>query len=128
MCGADRSPVAPQLLAGLQDRRLDLLVGGAQDLPPQQRTLRKAIGYSYNLLDDGERTLFRSLGIFVGGCGLGQLEAVSAWGQNMPESASASTLHALISKSLVYVETTLGGQEFQTSGVRQGCPGPKPPG
>jgi len=99
----------PQLLAGLRDRRLELLVGGAQDLPPHQRTLRRAIGHSYALLDDGERALFRSLGVFVGGCELEQIEAVSAWGQNMPESALAATLHALIGKSLVHVETTLGG-------------------
>jgi predicted ATPase/transcriptional regulator with XRE-family HTH domain len=99
----------PQLLAGLQDRRLELLVGGAQDLPPHQRTLRKAIGHSYALLDDGERALFRSLSVFVGGCELEQIEAVSAWGQNMPERSLLPTLHALIGKSLVYVETTLGG-------------------
>ncbi len=98
----------PELLAGLRDRRLELLVGGAQDLPLHQRTLRRAIGHSYHLLDEGERTLFRSLGVFVGGCGLVEIEAVSAWGQNMPESALASTLHALIGKSLVRVETMSG--------------------
>ena len=98
----------PELLAGLQDRRLDLLVGGAQDLPPQQRTLRKAIGYSYDLLDDGERTLFRSLGVFVGGCALAELEAVSAWGEELPGRPLSETLHALIGKSLVRVETTAG--------------------
>ncbi len=99
----------PQLLAGLRDRRLELLVGGAQDLPPHQRTLRKAIGHSYNLLDDGERALFRSLGVFVGGCALEELEAVSAWGQEMPGRALLATLHALIGKSLVRVETTPSG-------------------
>ncbi len=98
----------PELLAGLCDRRLELLVGGAQDLPPHQRTLRRAIGHSYHLLDEEERALFRSLGVFVGGCGLEEIEAVSAWGQNIPESALASTLHALIGKSLVRVETMSG--------------------
>ena len=71
----------PQLLAGLQDRRLELLVDGAQDLPPQQRTLRNAIAYSYDLLDEGERRLFRSLGVFVGGCALEEIEAVSGMGR-----------------------------------------------
>ncbi len=69
----------PQLLAGLRDRRLDLLAGGAHDLPPHQRTLRTAIAHSYALLDDAERRLFRSLGVFVGGCALEEIEAVSAW-------------------------------------------------
>ena len=99
----------PQLLAGLRDHRLELLVGGAEDLPPHQHTLRKAIGHSYHLLDEEERTLFRSLGVFVGGCGLEEIEAVSAWGQKIPESALASTLHALIGKSLVRLETVSDG-------------------
>ena len=99
----------PELLAGLQDRRLELLVGGALDLPPHQRTLRKAIGYSYALLDDGERTLFRSLGVFVGGCGLEELAAVSAWGEELPGHSLSTTLHGLIGKSLARVETTPGG-------------------
>jgi predicted ATPase/transcriptional regulator with XRE-family HTH domain len=109
LCAAQTDLLSlPELLAGLRDRRLELLVGGAQDLPPHQRTLRKAIGHSYHLLDEEERTLFRSLGVFVAGCGLEEIEAVSAWGQNMPESALASTLHALIGKSLVRVETMSG--------------------
>jgi hypothetical protein len=110
LCAAQIDLLSPlELLVGLRDRRLELLVGGAHDLPPHQRTLRNAIGHSYALLDDGERALFRSLGVFMGGCALEELAAVSAWGQNMPESALASTLHALIGKSLVHVETTPGG-------------------
>ncbi len=95
----------PQLLARLRDRRLEVLAGGAHDLPPHQRTLRKAIGQSYNLLDEGERALFRSLGVFVGGCHLEEIEAVSAWGQKMPGRALLATLHALIGKSLARAET-----------------------
>ncbi len=55
------------------------------------------------LLDEGERALFRSLGVFVGGCDLEALEAVSAWGQKMPGRALLATLHSLIGKSLVRV-------------------------
>jgi predicted ATPase/transcriptional regulator with XRE-family HTH domain len=96
----------PELLVGLRDRRLELLVGGAQDLPPHQRTLRKAIGHSYSLLDAGERALFRCLGVFVGGCDLEELAVVSAWGQNTLGRTLYETLHALIGKSLARVETT----------------------
>ena len=68
LCAAQIDLLAPaQLLAHLQDHRLDLLVDGAHDLPPRQRTLRTAIEHSYRLLDEAERTLFRSLGVFVGG-------------------------------------------------------------
>jgi predicted ATPase/transcriptional regulator with XRE-family HTH domain len=99
----------PQLLAGLQDRRLELLVDGAHDLPPRQRTLYNAITYSYDLLDEGERRIFRSLGVFVGGCTLEAIEAVSGWGQEMTGRPLLTTLHALIGKSLVRTETTLDG-------------------
>jgi predicted ATPase/class 3 adenylate cyclase len=65
----------PALLARL-DRRLALLTGGARDLPERQRTLRSAIDWSYQLLDDAEQTLFRRLAVFVGGCCLEAAEAV----------------------------------------------------
>ena len=79
LCAAQIDLLAPtQLLAHLQAHRLDLLVEGAHDLPPRQRTLRTAIGHSYALLDEEERTLFRSLGVFVGGFDLAAVEAVAA--------------------------------------------------
>ena len=59
-----------QILAGLGDR-LRLLKGDLRYLPPRQQTLRGAIDWSYHLLTIGERTLFRRLGVFVGGCSLG---------------------------------------------------------
>ena len=99
----------PQLLAGLQDRRLELLVDGAHDLPPRQRTLYSAIAYSYDLLDEGERRLFRSLGVFMGGCGLEAIEAVSGRDQGMAGRPLLTTLHALIGKSLVRTEATPDG-------------------
>ena len=99
----------PQLLAGLQDRRLELLVDGAHDLPPRQRTLYNAIAYSYDLLDEGERRIFRSLGVFMGGCTLEAIGAVSGWDQDIAGRPLLTTLHALIGKSLVRTETTPDG-------------------
>jgi predicted ATPase len=66
---------AQELLSHL-DRRLTLLTGGAVDMPTRQQTLRRAIDWSYELLDEDERTLFRRLGIFVGGCTLEAARAV----------------------------------------------------
>jgi predicted ATPase/DNA-binding winged helix-turn-helix (wHTH) protein len=56
--------------------RLQLLTGGAFDLPERQQTLRKTIDWSHDLLNDAERKLFRRLSVFVGGCTLEAAEAV----------------------------------------------------
>ena len=65
-----------QLLARFE-RPLELLTGGARDLPERQQTLREAIKWSYDLLTPPERTLFRRLAVFRGGCTLEAAEAVS---------------------------------------------------
>jgi predicted ATPase len=56
--------------------RLQLLTGGARDLPERQQTLRGAIDWSYDLLSPAEQRLFRRLSVFVNGCNLEGVEAV----------------------------------------------------
>src|ERR1700674_4251608 len=56
--------------------RLQLLTGGARDLPQRQQTLRAAMDWSYDLLGAAEQKLFRRLSVFVGGCNLEGVEAV----------------------------------------------------
>ncbi len=56
--------------------RLQLLTGGARDLPERQQTLRAAMDWSYDLLNAAEQKLFRRLSVFVGGCNLEGVEAV----------------------------------------------------
>jgi len=56
--------------------RLQLLTGGARDLPQRQQTLRAAMDWSYDLLSADEQKLFRRLSVFVGGCNLEGIEAV----------------------------------------------------
>jgi tetratricopeptide (TPR) repeat protein len=58
------------------DNRFAMLSGGWRDLPPRHRTLRHAIGWSYDLLNETEQMLFRRLGVFVDGCTLAAIEAV----------------------------------------------------
>jgi predicted ATPase len=65
----------PALLARLE-RRLPLLTGGGRDLPARQQTLRDAIAWSYDLLEENDQALFRRLAVFVGGCDLAAAEAV----------------------------------------------------
>jgi predicted ATPase/class 3 adenylate cyclase len=66
-------------LPALRDRlanRLDLLKGGARDLPERQQTLRNLIDWDYELLPENERTLFRRLAVFAGGFTFEEAEAV----------------------------------------------------
>jgi len=63
-----------EILARL-DRRLAFLAGG-RDVPERQRTLRGAIDWSHELLDEAEQVLFRRLAVFAGGCTVEGVEAV----------------------------------------------------
>ncbi len=67
---------SPQALLPRLKSRLKLLVGGARDKPAHQQTLRGTITWSYDLLEEAEKTLFRRLAVFAGGCTLEAAEAV----------------------------------------------------
>ena len=49
----------PQALLARLDRRLQVLTGGARDLPLRQQTLRNTLAWSYELLTAEEQRLFR---------------------------------------------------------------------
>jgi len=68
--------LSPEALLARLDEPLDLLVGGARDLPERQRAMRASIGWSYDLLDEQERTLFERLASFSDGWTLGDAEAL----------------------------------------------------
>ncbi|MCE7986032.1 MAG: XRE family transcriptional regulator [Caldilinea sp. CFX5] len=120
LCAAQVDLFAPaHLLTQLQARPLDLLIDGAQDLPPQHRTLRLAIGRSYALLNAEEQRLFRALGVFGGGFALPEMAAVmdEKWEIRNPRLGNAAidhalitSLHALIGKSLVRSESMPTGE------------------
>ncbi len=56
--------------------RLNLLTGGARDLPARHQTLRRTIEWSYDLLSEGEKQLFWRMAPFSGGRTLEALEEV----------------------------------------------------
>ncbi len=66
----------PVALLKRLDQSMKTLVGGAADLPTRQQTLRGAIDWSFKLLQPDEQTLFRQLGVFVGGFTLETAEEV----------------------------------------------------
>ncbi len=68
--------LTPQAILQRLSSRLRLLTGGSRDLPERQQTLRSAIDWSYDLLEPGEKALFRRLAVFVGGFSLDAAEVV----------------------------------------------------
>jgi predicted ATPase len=66
----------PQALLSRFSNRLKLLKGGARNLPARQQTLRATISWSYNLLDEEEKTLFWRLSVFSGGSTLEAIEEI----------------------------------------------------
>jgi tetratricopeptide (TPR) repeat protein len=68
--------LSPQALLSRLGNRLKLLTGGARNLPARQRTLRATIDWSYDLLDEDEKSLFRRLSVFAGGSTLEAIEEI----------------------------------------------------
>ena len=68
--------LSPSSLLTRLESRLQVLTGGARDLPQRQQTLRAAMDWSFDLLSSAEQRLFRRLSVFVGGCTLESSEAV----------------------------------------------------
>jgi predicted ATPase/DNA-binding XRE family transcriptional regulator len=89
------------------DSRLSVLIRGGIDLPQRHRTMRATIGWSYDLLDAEERSMFRALSVFEGGWALEAVDDVIG----VPERAALDTLSALVDKSLVVL--TSSGSRFQ---------------
>src|SRR5207253_7569177 len=59
--------LSPQAILARLQSRMKLLTGGARDLPARQQTLHATIEWSYDLLDEGQKKLFRRLAVFEGG-------------------------------------------------------------
>jgi len=67
----------PPLLLERLERRLPLLTGGARDAPERQQTLRAALEWSYELLEEPLRQALRGLGVFAGSFSLEAAESVT---------------------------------------------------
>jgi predicted ATPase/DNA-binding NarL/FixJ family response regulator len=77
--------------------RMDVLAGSTRDVPPRQRALHSAIAWSYDLLDPGERALFRRLSVFAGSWTLADANSVCAW----TAGDVLAVVESLLDKSLV---------------------------
>jgi predicted ATPase/class 3 adenylate cyclase len=83
----------PAALLQRLDAALPLLAGGAHDLPERQQTLRAAITWSHDLLDEPARVAFRRLSVFRGSFTLEAAEAIA--------DAELDAVAGLVDQSLV---------------------------
>ncbi|HYP41890.1 MAG TPA: helix-turn-helix domain-containing protein, partial [Chloroflexia bacterium] len=110
----------PEALLARLEQRLTFLTGGPVDRESRQRTLMDAIAWSYSLLDDQERGLFRRLGVVVGGCTLEAVECISEASDVQAEKSSEQKgemdtlelLGSLADKSLLRREEAGGELRF----------------
>jgi len=120
----------PDTLLDRLDDRLQLLRGGPTDVPTHQRTVRDTIGWSYDLLEPAQRTLFAICSVFAGGCTLDAIEAVSDGSAAVPAGTAAQsgvesgvepgvrrdevlrTVEALVSQSLLRRREARGDLRF----------------
>jgi predicted ATPase len=97
----------PQEILARLHKRLDFLTSGSSDFPERQRTLRGAIEWSYDLLNEHEKALFECLAVFRGGFTLDAAEGVIRGAPDLLEG-----LASLMDKSLIRSDPTVGEPRF----------------
>jgi predicted ATPase/DNA-binding CsgD family transcriptional regulator len=110
LAAARSNVLSPDALLARLEHRLPMLTGGAVDVPQRLRSMRDAIGWSYDLLDDPQQRLLRCLAVFAGGC---TEEAASAVDPDplLGSGSMLDRLSALVETSLV---VAIGGDGDDT--------------
>jgi non-specific serine/threonine protein kinase len=115
LAAARTNVLTPSTLLARLANRLQILTGGPRDLPSRLQTMRAAIAWSYDLLDESEQVLFRRLSVFSGGFTLDAAEAMIDDGlANDPSptaiSAGLERVGSLVDSSLVLRQEGVGGE------------------
>jgi predicted ATPase len=92
------------------DDRFKLLVGSRRGLERHQ-TLRHTVAWSYDLLDDAEKSLLARCSVFSGGFDLKSACAI-AGSDDIDEYAILDLLDALVRKSLLVADRSSGRTRF----------------
>jgi predicted ATPase/class 3 adenylate cyclase len=104
--------LTPKAILSRLDQRLSLPAGSARGRPERQQTLRAAIEWSYDLLEEHERRVFARLSVFPGGCSIEAAEAVA--GSEDAGLAVLDAVEALVEQSLLrQVEAAEGDPRFR---------------
>ncbi|MEV5878802.1 BTAD domain-containing putative transcriptional regulator [Streptomyces sp. NPDC052101] len=100
--------LTPRQIADRLDDRFRLLTSGSRTVLPRQQTLRAVVDWSWDLLDERERTVLREVSVFAGGWDLAAAEAVCT-------GPAADLIGALVDKSLVIAapDASGGGMRYR---------------
>lgn len=109
--GRARVLAVKQIAARLDDR-FRLLTGGGRTALPRHQTLRATMDWSYDLLSEPQRALWRRLSVFAGGCTLEAAEAVCS-GEDVAGADILDLLSQLVDKSLVVAELSGGEARYR---------------
>jgi predicted ATPase len=99
--------LSPEALLGRLASRFEVLQGGTRDLPERHRTLRGAIDWSHDLLDEDEQRMFRRLAAFSGGSTLEAAEAICS-DDGEPGAEALDVIASLLDSSMLTTATAEG--------------------
>src|SRR6266851_5494607 len=104
--------MSPRALLEQLGQRLELLSAGPADFSPRQRSIRGALDWSYDLLNDDARAVFGRMSTFAGGA---TLDAVAEVCTEDVRSAHVVKLavESLAEKSLLYVSEVADQTRFE---------------
>lgn len=100
LVSAQAGNLTPAAMLARFSGHLDLPAHIARDVPERQRTLRRTMDWSYELLDESERVLFRRLAVFVNGFTAEAVEAVGNTSGDLEADADAA-LQGLVAKNFI---------------------------
>jgi predicted ATPase/DNA-binding SARP family transcriptional activator len=104
--------MTPEQLAARLDDRFQLLTGGSRTAMPRHQTLRAVVDWSWDLLDEAERLLWRRFSVFAGGATLEAVVQVCA-GHGIGADQVLDLVTALTDKSLLTVRYGPDGARYR---------------
>lgn len=118
LAAAQTRVMSPCELFDRLEQRLPWLDGGSRDAPDRLQTMRNAISWSVEMLDQSDQRLFEVLGTFAGGFTLEAVSAAAGWIANPNEEpishdtrvrTDARSLDALLEHNLIHRADTAPG-------------------
>ena len=113
LAAARLNAISVATLAERLNERFSVLTGGSRTALPRHKTMRALIDWSYDLLSEKERLLFRRLAIFAGGFTLELATTLCAMDEALAEAEVLDLLSCLVAKSLVQIDARTGVERYR---------------